>query len=104
MSESSPATEKKKFPLIPLIISLLLVYFVFNNPGRAWYILMVMFSFGMIIFVHELGHFLAAKSVGIKVEEFASGFDRFHTFILHGPSGASNSSRTCRCTLEKPTT
>jgi regulator of sigma E protease len=76
MSELSSATEKKKFPLIPLITFILLIYFVISNPDRAWNILIVMFSFGMIIFVHELGHFLAAKSVGIKVEQFAIGFGK----------------------------
>ncbi len=29
---------------------------------------------GVIIFVHELGHFLAAKSVGIRVEQFSLGY------------------------------
>lgn len=29
--------------------------------------------FGLLIFVHELGHFLVAKRYGIKVEEFAFG-------------------------------
>lgn len=29
---------------------------------------------GPLIFVHELGHFLAAKAVGVKVHEFAIGF------------------------------
>ena len=31
------------------------------------------FVFGLIIFIHELGHFLAAKFSGIKVIEFAIG-------------------------------
>src|SRR5690554_8058435 len=31
---------------------------------------------GTIIFVHELGHFLAAKRAGVKVYEFAIGFGR----------------------------
>src|SRR2546421_13113876 len=31
-------------------------------------------TLGLLIFVHELGHFLAAKSVGVTVEEFAFGF------------------------------
>jgi regulator of sigma E protease len=31
-------------------------------------------GFGFVIFWHELGHFLAAKYVGIKVEQFAVGF------------------------------
>jgi regulator of sigma E protease len=31
-------------------------------------------GFGFVIFFHELGHFLAAKYVGVKVEQFAVGF------------------------------
>ena len=29
---------------------------------------------GLLIFVHELGHFLAAKAVGVRVEVFSIGF------------------------------
>ena len=29
---------------------------------------------GVLTFVHELGHFLVAKAIGAKVEEFALGF------------------------------
>ena len=29
---------------------------------------------GLLVFVHELGHFVAAKLSGVKVEEFAFGF------------------------------
>ena len=32
---------------------------------------------GLPVFLHELGHFLAAKSVGIKVEKFYVGFNFF---------------------------
>lgn len=32
------------------------------------------FVFGLLIFIHELGHFLVAKRVGIKVHEFSLGF------------------------------
>jgi regulator of sigma E protease len=31
-------------------------------------------TIGIIIFVHELGHFLAAKAVGIRVERFSIGY------------------------------
>ena len=37
-------------------------------------ILAVIFGFGLLIFVHELGHFLMAKKFKVKVEEFAFGF------------------------------
>ena len=35
---------------------------------------LLLFGFGFVIFWHELGHFLAAKYVGVKVEQFAVGF------------------------------
>ncbi|MDQ7822675.1 MAG: M50 family metallopeptidase [Candidatus Eremiobacteraeota bacterium] len=37
-------------------------------------LLVVILSFGFIIFIHELGHFIMAKRVGVKVHEFALGF------------------------------
>ena len=37
-------------------------------------IVLLVLGFGFVIFFHELGHFLAAKWVGIKVEQFAVGF------------------------------
>ncbi|MBQ8446044.1 MAG: site-2 protease family protein, partial [Opitutales bacterium] len=37
-------------------------------------ILYIILFFGGSIFVHELGHFLAAKSRGLKVERFSIGF------------------------------
>ena len=33
----------------------------------------VVLGFGFIIFVHEMGHFLVAKWVGIKCSQFAVG-------------------------------
>jgi regulator of sigma E protease len=35
---------------------------------------LMVFGFGFVVFFHELGHFLAAKWVGIRVEQFAVGF------------------------------
>lgn len=37
-------------------------------------ILAAVFVLGLLVFVHELGHFLAAKRMGIKVETFSLGF------------------------------
>lgn len=36
-------------------------------------IVMALIMFGVIIFVHELGHFLVAKACGVRVNEFALG-------------------------------
>jgi regulator of sigma E protease len=38
------------------------------------YLLVALLVFGLIIFVHELGHFLVARATGIRVLEFAMGF------------------------------
>src|SRR5438309_10372463 len=35
---------------------------------------LMIFGFGFVVFWHELGHFLSAKWVGIRVEQFAVGF------------------------------
>ena len=46
-------------------------------PGWLYNTLMfvkVLIGFSVIIFVHELGHFLAAKWVGIRVDRFSIGF------------------------------
>src|ERR1700709_827907 len=40
---------------------------------HAGMLALLVFGFGFVIFWHELGHFLAAKWVGIKVEQFAVG-------------------------------
>ncbi len=37
-------------------------------------IVLLILGFGFVIFWHELGHFLAAKWAGVKVEQFAVGF------------------------------
>jgi hypothetical protein len=34
----------------------------------------ILVTIGLTIFVHELGHFLAAKRMGVKVEKFAIGW------------------------------
>ncbi|MEJ2100291.1 MAG: site-2 protease family protein [Desulfobacterales bacterium] len=39
-----------------------------------WPILQFIIGLGLVIFVHELGHFTVAKAVGIRVEQFALGF------------------------------
>lgn len=41
---------------------------------NAWPILLIIVFFGGSIFVHEYGHFLAARKRGLKVERFSIGF------------------------------
>ncbi len=37
-------------------------------------ILAIIFVFGILVLIHELGHFLAAKWMGVRVERFSIGF------------------------------
>ncbi|HEY3968449.1 MAG TPA: RIP metalloprotease RseP [Planctomycetaceae bacterium] len=45
--------------------------FSFANIGS---ILLAAFGLGLVIFIHELGHFAVAKWCGVKVEKFSIGF------------------------------
>lgn len=40
----------------------------------GWTLLVALLLFGVTVFVHELGHFLAARRMGLVVEKFAIGF------------------------------
>ena len=48
------------------------------------YIIAAILIFGVLIAVHELGHFLAAKACGVRVNEFSIGMGPaiFHTTCL----------------------
>lgn len=37
-------------------------------------VVLTILAFGLMIFVHELGHFLASKLIGVRVERFSFGF------------------------------
>jgi len=47
-------------------------------PGGAfiWVTLTFLIVFGVLVFFHELGHYFAARSVGIRVESFSIGFGK----------------------------
>ncbi|MCO6437477.1 MAG: RIP metalloprotease RseP [Phycisphaerae bacterium] len=47
-----------------------------NIWQAVWPYLLMVLGFSIIIFVHELGHFAAAKWAGVKVDRFAIGFGR----------------------------
>ncbi|MEA1950950.1 MAG: site-2 protease family protein, partial [Planctomycetota bacterium] len=46
-----------------------------TNPDTWLMILKVAFGLGMVIFVHELGHFGVAKMCGVQCDKFYLGFD-----------------------------
>lgn len=52
-----------------------LIAFSLLNPADLLLALQVALGIGMVIFVHELGHFAVAKWCGVKCEKFYLGFD-----------------------------
>ena len=52
----------------------LFVYWVSTNIERAANVILALVGLGVVIIVHELGHFVAGKLSDIKVEAFAVGF------------------------------
>ena len=47
-----------------------------DNPGILFTILAFLLVIGPLIFVHELGHYLAGRACGVKAEVFSIGFGR----------------------------
>lgn len=48
---------------------------LFSTLATIWVVVKVLAGLGLVIFVHELGHFLVAKACGVKCEKFYLGFD-----------------------------
>ena len=47
-------------------------------------ILAFLFVLGVLVFVHELGHFLAARRIGVRVLTFSLGFGPKLISTKHG--------------------
>ncbi len=41
-----------------------------------WYLLVAMLALSVMVFLHEMGHYLAARAMGVKVERFSIGFGK----------------------------
>lgn len=61
--------------LMPVLLGAEEPTFIGKLLSQLWVIFSVAVGIGLVIFVHELGHFLAAKLFGVKVEKFYVGFD-----------------------------
>jgi regulator of sigma E protease len=47
-----------------------------ETPGFFWTILFFLLAIGPLVFVHEMGHYLAGRWCGVKAEVFSIGFGR----------------------------
>ena len=57
------------------------------------YILLALLFFGLLIFIHELGHFLVARACGVKILEFAIGMGPKIVSVRSKKSGTAYSLR-----------
>lgn len=71
MSKPKRALKNQRF--FWAAIAVLLAYLIITKIVVFGHILLVVLGFGMMVFVHELGHFTVAKLCGIKVEAFSIG-------------------------------
>jgi regulator of sigma E protease len=56
----------------------------FLGEAGGWAV--VVLGFGMLIFIHEAGHFLAARWSGVRVEAFSLGFGPVLWGFRRGPT------------------
>ncbi len=53
---------------------MIIISSVANIWGNVWPYLVAILCFLVLIIIHEFGHFIAAKTLGVRVNEFAVGF------------------------------
>jgi len=75
MSEKKSVIERNLINAVILAVAIgLFVHWVGTNIERAANVMLALIGLGAVIFVHELGHFVAGKLCDINVETFAIGF------------------------------
>ncbi|MFA5293185.1 MAG: site-2 protease family protein [Phycisphaerae bacterium] len=75
MSEQSNLKSKNYInALILLVIVALAIYYISGHFSKSSSIIMSLVGLGTVIFIHELGHFIAGKLSDVRVEAFAVGF------------------------------
>jgi len=75
----------RKFLL--LVVLAALFYLIVTNIGVFGNVLIVVFGFGLVVLVHEFGHFIVAKVSDIKVEAFSIGFPPVLAGIMRTEEG-----------------
>ncbi len=65
--------QRGRILLLSIGLPLVLAYSLTTAADSLWKSLLVFIGFGSVIFFHELGHFLAAKTFGVRCDVFAVG-------------------------------
>jgi regulator of sigma E protease len=59
---------------------------ILERLSSTGYILVAIFSLGLVVIIHELGHFLVARYFGVRVDVFSFGFGPRLLGIKRGPT------------------
>jgi len=71
MSEPNGFSGKYFRVFVVILIAIPVLLLAVMNIGVVGNVLLVLLGFGAVVIVHEFGHFVVAKSSGIKVEAFS---------------------------------
>ncbi|MEK7995271.1 MAG: site-2 protease family protein, partial [Planctomycetota bacterium] len=71
MSEPNGFSGKYFRVFVVILIAIPVILLAVMNIGVVGNVLLVLLGFGAVVIVHEFGHFIVAKSSGIKVEAFS---------------------------------
>ncbi len=71
MSEPNGFSGKYFRVFVVILIAIPVILLAVMNIGVVGNVLLVLLGFGAVVIVHEFGHFVVAKSCGIKVEAFS---------------------------------
>ena len=61
-----------------------------------WYLIWFVVAVGLLVTVHEFGHFWVARRLGFKVLRFSIGFGRRSSAASRVPTASSTSWPRCR--------
>ncbi|MHC4461815.1 MAG: site-2 protease family protein [Planctomycetota bacterium] len=70
-----------------IIVFVVVIYLIVRNIGAFGNVLLVLLGFGSVVLVHEFGHFVFCKLLGIKVEAFSIGFPPTLAGVLRTENG-----------------
>ena len=71
MPDKSRQQTKRLGGVLWVAIAVVAIYFVMRNLGVFANVAIALVGFGAVVLVHEFGHFIVAKLLGIKVEAFS---------------------------------
>ena len=87
MSETKILLKKFCSGAMAVGIAVFVVIFIGTHFSVFYNLALALIGFGLVVLVHEFGHFIVAKLSGIKVEAFSMGFPPIAIGILRTADG-----------------